>query len=327
MGLGVVHRLALRRRSLQPHLRPGSGHGLGAASLHEGVRAGHPLWHERGGRSGERHPPTAPAPRTAQPAPRTAHRAPRTAHHALRTTHSAPRTPHGFSSQIQREIEEHGTDEDKECLHYILHEKAGGSVARFPNGVRDEGRNSETFEDFCNHKTCMACNLEPSHVLALRLYSTAVYKSINGPLRDTKRTGPHPLAITVSFVDEGVRRLRAIGASEDGAIASVDLWRGMRNAEMPDEFLSLGGTELAPMSTTTSLKVAMEYCASKSALILRLNTSSFMERGADISFLSAFPTEKEVLYPPLTFMRATGAKQTVTVGDGSVTIMEVIPSM
>ena len=42
----------------------------------------------------------------------------------------------------------------------------------------------------------------------------------------------------------------------------------------------------------------MEYSASKDALILRLNTSSFMERGADISFLSAFPTEKEVLYAP-----------------------------
>ena len=54
----------------------------------------------------------------------------------------------------------------------------------------------------------------------------------------------------------------------------------MRNAEMPKEFLELGGTELAPMSTTTSLDVAMEYCASKNALILRLNTSSFMERGA-----------------------------------------------
>lgn len=228
---------------------------------------------------------------------------------------------------IQREIEEHGTDEDKECLHYVLHEKAGGSATRFANGVRDEGRNSETFEDFCNHATCTACNLEPSHVLALRLYSTATYKSINGPLRDTQRTGPHPLAITVSFVDEGVRRLRAIGAQASGAIAQEDLWRGMRNAEMPDEFLKLGGTELAPMSTTTSLQVAMEYSASKNALILRLNTSSFMERGADISFLSAFPGEKEILYPPLTFMRATGAKQVVTVGDGSVTIMEVIPSM
>ena len=41
-------------------------------------------------------------------------------------------------------------------------------------------------------------------------------------------------------------------------------------------------------------QVAMEYSSSKNALILRLNTSSFMERGADISFLSAFPTEKEV---------------------------------
>ena len=101
----------------------------------------------------------------------------------------------------------------------------------------------------------------------------------------------------------------------------------MRNAEIPEEFLQLGGTELAPMSTTTDLAVAMEYCASKNALILRLNTASFMERGADISFLSAFPTEKEVLYPPLTFMRATGAKQTVKIGDSNVTIMEVIPSM
>ena len=96
---------------------------------------------------------------------------------------------------------------------------------------------------------------------------------------------------------------------------------------MPDEFLELGGTELAPMSTTTSLDVAMEYCASKNALILRLNTASFMERGADISFLSAFPTEKEVLYPPLTFLRATGQTQKIEIGDGSVTIMEVIPSM
>ena len=74
------------------------------------------------------------------------------------------------------------------------------SDRRFPNGVRDEMRNGETFEDFCNHETCKQCNLEPPHVLALRLYSTAVYKSINMPLRDTTRTGPHPLAVTVALV-------------------------------------------------------------------------------------------------------------------------------
>ena len=35
----------------------------------------------------------------------------------------------------------------------------------------------------------------------------------------------------------------------------------------------------------------------------------------------------QVLYPPLTFLRATGAKQTITVGDSTLTIMEVVPSM
>jgi len=34
-----------------------------------------------------------------------------------------------------------------------------------------------------------------------------------------------------------------------------------------------------------------------------------------------------VLYPPLTFLRATGQTQKIEIGDGSVTIMEVIPSM
>ena len=29
----------------------------------------------------------------------------------------------------------------------------------------------------------------------------------------------------------------------------------------------------------------------------------FMSRGVDLSFLSAFPHEKEALYPPLTFFR------------------------
>jgi hypothetical protein len=50
---------------------------------------------------------------------------------------------------IEHEIEAHGTDEDKECLHYVLHGRAGESDLRFPNGVRDQNRHQETFEDFC----------------------------------------------------------------------------------------------------------------------------------------------------------------------------------
>ena len=73
--------------------------------------------------------------------------------------------------------------------------------------------------------------------------------------------------------------------------------------------------------------MAIQYSASKNSVLLRLNTASFMERGADISFLSAFPGEKEVLYPPLTFLRPTGSVITTKVHDVTIHIVEVVPSM
>ena len=39
----------------------------------------------------------------------------------------------------------------------------------------------------------------------------------------------------------------------------MDFWRGMRNRKVPEEFLERGGTELAPMSTTSNLVIAMQY--------------------------------------------------------------------
>ena len=56
-------------------------------------------------------------------------------------------------------------------------------------------------------------------------------------------------------------------------------------------------TAVAPatMSTTPKLEVALRYAASASPILLRLHTRSFIERGADISFCSAFPDESEVV--------------------------------
>ena len=96
----------------------------------------------------------------------------------------------------------------------------------------------------------------------------------------------------------------------------------MRNAQIPDEFIKTGGTELAPMSTTSDLSVALEYSASKSALLLRLNTASFMERGADLQWLSAFPGEVEFLYPPLTFLQPTGREEEVLAEVGGASPIE-----
>ena len=89
----------------------------------------------------------------------------------------------------------------------------------------------------------------------------------------------------------------------------------MKNVSMPKEILAQGGTELAPMSTTSNLKVAMEYSASPRAVLLRIQTEDFMTRGPDISFLSAFPGEDEYLFPPLTYLSPTGVTERLEVDD------------
>ena len=76
-------------------------------------------------------------------------------------------------------------------------------------------------------------------------------------------------------------------------------WRGMKNVKVGSDFLEHGGTELAPMSTTTNLTVALEYCACPKPLLFRLHASNFLQHGADLAFLSCFPGEEEVLFPPL----------------------------
>lgn len=141
---------------------------------------------------------------------------------------------------------------------------------------------------------------------ALRIYTTAAFKSINDPLRDHERIArrePHPLPLTVVLIKNAVGKLRVVEATGEDANKTVDLYRGMRNVTTPAEFMQRGGTELAPMSTTSNVSIALGYSASSSGVLFRLRTHSSMERGADLTFLSAFPGEREYLYPPLTYLQ------------------------
>ena len=87
----------------------------------------------------------------------------------------------------------------------------------------------------------------------------------------------------------------------------------------------LSRRRLAPMSTTTKLEVAVQYSTAQTSLLFKLRTDSFMERGASIQFLSAFPAEEEVLYPPLTFLKPTGKRMSMTHKERKITIVEVVP--
>ena len=172
------------------------------------------------------------------------------------------------------------------------------------------------------------------------------FRSINDPLRDRDRYEnklPHKLPVTVALLRDALGKLRAVeanqgskgGGADEGGFASprvspreLHLYRGMKDVRAPLEFLAQGGTELAPMSTTSSLAVAMKYSASRpNAVLLRLVTDSFISRGPDISFLSAFPAEREFLFPPLTYLAPTGNVEKIAVGGASWDVVDVKPHL
>lgn len=98
----------------------------------------------------------------------------------------------------------------------------------------------------------------------------------------------------------------------------------MKDLKITDEFLQTGGSEMACMSTTSEQSVAEDFAWSESPLLFKFVSKSFMSHGADISFLSVYPGEKEVLYPPLTYLRPIRMSE-VTIGTTVYKVVEVEP--
>ena len=83
------------------------------------------------------------------------------------------------------------------------------------------------------------------------------------------------------------------------------------------------------MSSTTDADVAVRYSLSGKSLIFKIIPGSFMSVGADLQWLSAFPGEAEILYPPLTYLKPTGREDYVNVtrqeGQVAFKIIELEP--
>lgn len=108
------------------------------------------------------------------------------------------------------------------------------------------------------------------------------------------------------------------------------LWRGLRNTNVTDTFTQVGGTELAFMSTTTNIDIAVKHSMSPNSLLFKIVNHSFMSIGADIDWLSTFPGEGEFLYPPLTYLQPTGRSASgISIKKGrevlNFTVVEVQP--
>jgi hypothetical protein len=233
-----------------------------------------------------------------------------------------------------------GAAQLKECLDYVLDEEAGQGTGCCQNCDRDEkgvlrertrGGRGMRLDDFFADDRVAVSALKIEHIAALRLYTTLAYQYINDPLRDEKRREDgraHPLPYTVKLIEEACKQLGAAAYElEDDADKPKDLYRGMRNVEVPEDFLRKGGSEIAVMSTTTSLNIAMEFSMSQKAVLLRIKTNRAIERGVDIKWLSVYPREKEVLYGPLTYLHAEGELEQFELEGQSWTVVTVAPTI
>jgi hypothetical protein len=106
--------------------------------------------------------------------------------------------------------------------------------------------------------------------------------------------------------------------------SAVTVYRGVAKMGLPDSFWTAnefgvcGGIEGAFMSTTISRDVAMHYASSNDGpgVVFEMQ-QGMVSRGADISFLSQYPHEKEILFGPLTGLEVRSMHV-----DGAVLVVE-----
>ena len=161
--------------------------------------------------------------------------------------------------------------------------------------------------------------LSEEEVIAVRLYTGPSYIVINdflrqisalkGTLRQALATHPaHTFAATVSHLCSAIRKLAAVATTEE---ATRTLYRGVRG-ELERSFFSrdrLGmvvATEAAFMSTSTDRATPLHYMSAEKNVLWRLRASRESDDGyhygADVSMLSQFAVEEEVLFPPCTML-------------------------
>lgn len=172
-------------------------------------------------------------------------------------------------------------------------------------------------------KHCPMCEEE---LLGGRLYTGPMYEKYNLVLRS--RSGVAALmarrqevcqgneyATTLHAINSCVAKLSKLSA------AGGKVWRGFCGATLPPSFWEpsadgvLGGVEFGFSSTTTARAQAVHYSKGAASTIFEMSVG-MVDRGADVSWLSQYPHEKEVLYPPL-----LGVEVLSTSVDGSTLIV------
>lgn len=177
-------------------------------------------------------------------------------------------------------------------------------------------------------------------VVAARLYTGPLFVKYNAVLRGIDSSSDYlkgemkkycaereggtkinPYCTTLHSINSAIIKLSKL-------TLATAVYRGVSDKGLPEQFFKAnafgvrGGVESAFMSATVNREVALGYATGKKGSILLEIDQGMIARGADISSISQYPHEKEVLFNPL-----TGLEVKSTRVEGSVLVISVAPSI
>ena len=180
----------------------------------------------------------------------------------------------------------------------------------------------EQMEVQCNAKLRKAGHAEMivEELVAGRLYTGPMYMKYNGVLRSKSKI--EFLMKNAKDLCKGNDYVTTIHACNSCVLKLSKLtkagkvWRGIKDATLPKEFWVpnemgvRGGIEYGFSSTTLDKSQAVAYATAMGtahegdAMTIFEMQMGMVDRGADLTWLSQYPHEKEVLLPPLTGIEA-----------------------
>jgi len=157
-------------------------------------------------------------------------------------------------------------------------------------------------------------------IIALRLYTGPMFELYNGVLRawgNTDRRGFTPAYGLVPDMDVRDRYTTTLHVMNSGVLKvsrlqpAMKVFRGISGMKLPRSFTQRnqdncrGGVEYGFMSCTVNESVALTFAKNAdrtTASTLIESRMGMVDRGASLDWLSQYPHEQEILFPPLTAM-------------------------
>lgn len=180
--------------------------------------------------------------------------------------------------------------------------------------------------------------LRIEEVLACRLYTGPLFEKYNAVHRGGSLVGEQSPFMVRRFRElcgaDGTASVNRYTTTNhvlsSGIIKSSKLskaetvYRGVSGGRLPkqfwvaDELGTKGGVEFAFMSTTSNRDVAFQYASSGGAGMIFEIQMGMIDKGADLSWISQYPSERELCFPPLTGMEVVGSRV-----DGSILVVSI----